>query len=370
MGFVRQPIVGRDRPFEVDPARFDHFRLGPGEPITADEIVADPAWTLYTIDPDHDRAMLVRLPDGFDLTAQPFAFVAQFEHATDAVVLSTSELARLGDQLPQPARLVHLFSTGRCGSTLASRIFAELDGVWSLSEPDAIAQLVTRRHEYGTPRMRESLRVATRWSYRPLDHRADTTCVFKYRSEALFDAVDFVSATPNSTSLFLYRDLEGWADSCYRFGQKQGVDVGEGSTAMRDFLWQILSAGAPPDVVADICDPVDPETPIETTLTALWALRIEAYQAAAATGVPFHPFSYREINRDRNTTVTRLLQVLGHDSTANHARALSAYEVDSQHGTEGSRDVPAQPLPDDRRRRVHTLAADHARVRAVVDAMT
>ncbi|TDT18422.1 hypothetical protein BDK89_4042 [Ilumatobacter fluminis] len=369
MGFVGQPIVGRDRPFEVDPARFDHFQLGEGKPVAADELVRDPAWTLYTIDPDHDRAMLVRLPDGLDLTAQPFAFVAQFDHATDAVVLPLDDLARLADDLPRPATLVHLFSTGRCGSTLASRIFAELDGVWSLSEPDAIAQLVVRRDEYGTRRMQEMLRVATRWSFRPVDPRPDTTCVLKYRSEALFDAADFVTATPDSTSLFLYRDVEGWVDSGYRFGQKQGADVGEGSTAMRDFLWHILSAGAPPGVVADICDPVDPATPMETALAALWAMRIEAYQAAAATGVPFHPFSYRDINHDREATVARLLQVLGHDSPSNRERALRAYDVDSQQGTDGNRDAAAEPLPADRRQRVHSLVADNARMRAAVDAM-
>jgi hypothetical protein len=367
MSCIRRPIVSRDRPFEVDPARFDHFELGPGEPVGDDVIVGDRSWTLYAMDPDHDRALLVQLPDGFDLTTQPFAFVAQFERAVAAAEVPMRHLMELADRLPRPAALVHLFSTGRCGSTLASRIVAELAGIWSVSEPDAIGQLVTRRHEYGTAPMQAMLRAASLWSYRPTVHREGQTCVLKYRSEALFDATDYLVATPESTALFMYRDLLGWVDSVYRFAQKQGVDVTPGSAATRDVVWPILSAAAPCDLVADICDPNDPATPIEVVLTALWTLRIEAYRDAAKTGVPFHTVGYAELDRERAETVASLLRFLGHDDPGNRVRALRAYEVDSQQGTAGARATRARQLDDRQRERVEELARGHTRIHDAVE---
>jgi hypothetical protein len=360
-------IVARDRRVEVDPARFDHFELGPGGPIDDEVLLRDPTWTLYAMDPDHDRALMVQLPDDVDLAAQPFAFVAQFDRALRAAVVPMDRLVAMADDLARPATLVHLFSTGRCGSTLASRIFAELDGVWSVSEPDAIAQLVTRRGEYGTQRMQDMLRAASWWSYRPMVPRDGQTCVLKYRSEALFDAADYLRATPDSTALFLSRDLVGWVNSTYRFGQRHGVDISPGSTSMRDLIWPIISADAPAVTVADICDPCDPATPMEVALVALWTMRIEAYRDAVATGVAFHAFTYDQLNDDRAATVAALLAALGQDGPDNRARAMRAYEQDSQRGTAGARDRMARPLDDDQRARVAALARDNPRVRAAID---
>ena len=366
MACTWHPIISRDRPVEVDPAGFDHFELGPGEAIDGAVLARDPTWTLYAIDPDRDRALLLQLPADVDLAQQPFAYVAQFDRAVAAAVLSTDELVTLGHDLPKPAKLVHLFSTGRCGSTLASRIFAELDGVWSVSEPDAIAQLASRRDQYGTPRTRTLLGAASAWSYRPAVPDPSETCVLKYRSEAIFDAEDYVLATPDSTSLFLYRDLEGWVGSTYRFAQKHGADVSLGSADMRDKIWPVVSAAASPDLVADICDPLDPDTPIEISLSALWTLRIEAYEAVVATGVEMHAVSYRALNHDREATVRLLLRVLGHDRPDNLATAMRAYESDSQVGTAGARDRDAVPLGDQGRARIAELVRTNERVARAV----
>jgi len=364
---TRHPIDSRQRRFEVDPARFDQFELGRGRPISDDELLDDPTWTLFAIDPEHDRALLLRMPEGVDLTTKPFAFVAQFEHAVEAAVVSIDQLSELAESLPRPARTVHLFSTGRCGSTLASRIFAELDGLWSMSEPDAIGQLVPRRSEYGTDRMRMMLRAATQWSFRPIDGRTDRTCVLKYRSEALFDVADYLAATPDSSALFLYRDLTGWVDSAHRFGQKQGVGVSTGSHDIGGVVWPLLSADAPPEAVDDICDPLDPETPAELVLAALWTLRIEAFASTIGAGLPLHPFSYRQLNHERDATVAALLGLLGHDSPENRERARRAYDADSQQGTVGARDRAAQPLHDRQRERLAAWSVDHPRIRNAVE---
>lgn len=361
-------IVGRDRMVEVDPARIDHFDLGPGEPIDEYSLVRDPTWSLYALDPDRDRALLVRLPPSVDLAACPFAYVAQFEHAERAAVVPMERLIAMAADLPQPARLVHLFSTGRCGSTLASRIFAELDGIWSVSEPDGIAQLVTRRHEYGTPRMQAMLAAVSRWSYRPTEARPDQTCVLKYRSEALFDAADYLIATPDSSAVFLHRDLTSWVDSTYRFAQRHGLDVSPGSGAA-EVVWPIVSAAAPTGEVADICDVTDPTTPLECVLAALWTMRIEAFEAARAAGLPLPAFSYAQLDGDREHSVAALLHLLGHDSADNRRRAMIGYELDSQRGSAGARDVAARPLDDLQRARIAALASDNARVRAAVEFM-
>jgi hypothetical protein len=47
------------------------------------------------MDPDHDRALMVQLPDDVDLAAQPFAFVAQFDRAVRAAVVPMNRLVAM-----------------------------------------------------------------------------------------------------------------------------------------------------------------------------------------------------------------------------------------------------------------------------------
>ena len=44
------------------------------------------------------------------------------------------------------SRIISIYSVGRCGSTLASQIFAQIPGVVNISEPYALSNLVVARN--------------------------------------------------------------------------------------------------------------------------------------------------------------------------------------------------------------------------------
>ena len=364
----RHSIIARSRLFQPDPARFDQFDLGPGRPVAMADLAQDPAWTLYCFDLATDRALFLRMPAGLDLSSAPFVYMAQVEQAQEAATVSTADVIAAGEHLARPERWVHLFSTGRCGSTLASRVFANLDGVWSASEPDAVSTLVTWRDGYGGERMRALLRAASYWSFRPLDHSRALTCVLKYRSEAVFHASDYLHALPESSALFLYRDLVGWSDSVFRFSQKQGVELSPGPADDWRMVWDILSAQAPMSDGSGVFDATADRIGVEEVLAALWVMRIEAFQEAREFGAGMRAISYRELNEAREPAVAKLLQTLGPetDTPENRAKALAAFERDSHAGTAGSRSKAATPLDDAGVGRLHDLARSNARVRSAV----
>jgi hypothetical protein len=143
-------IVARNRPSPiglVEPGDFHVSPAGEADP----SVVLRPEVTLYCLDDARRRAMFVECEPGVDLAAAPFYYQAQFEHARRLVALPYDALHRVATNLEDPGdRLVLLYSTGRCGSTLLSRALGQVPGVASLSEPDVPTQLVGLRPTDGS----------------------------------------------------------------------------------------------------------------------------------------------------------------------------------------------------------------------------
>ena len=80
------------------------------------------------------------------LSQAPFYYQAQYENAVHVITLPFEMLIQLAQSITiDDNRLVFIHSTGRSGSTLASRIFAQIPGVINMSEPDVLTQLVAAR---------------------------------------------------------------------------------------------------------------------------------------------------------------------------------------------------------------------------------
>ena len=144
----------------------------------------------------------------------------QFAEARRAVLMPFERLISTSGAIAPPASLAFLFSTGRCGSTLASRIFAQLPEVWSLSEPEYMANIAMARNSLGQDQTAELVRAATLWTCRPPNGRKPGIIVIKMRSEAILAAEACHRAFPGAYNVFMYRDLLGFSNSAFKFGQR------------------------------------------------------------------------------------------------------------------------------------------------------
>lgn len=129
----------------------------------------------------------------------------------------------------EKVRLVHLFSTGRCGSTLLCKAMGAIDeggttALQSLSEPDAYSNLCVQRSLYEDPEVQKTLcfsvtMLLAYWAWRRAPMKR-IVCV-KYRSlvtrlAPLFRASPAYPYPSTMSSIFLYRHALGHAESWLR----------------------------------------------------------------------------------------------------------------------------------------------------------
>ena len=138
-------ILARKKDFWADVSKIDDFTLEPGSTVAHETVLRAPEWSLYCLDLEQDKALFVELPKGTDLAEAAFVYNAQFDTALRAVTMPLDTMIAMAHHVPDTTKLALLFSTGRCGSTLASRILARLPNVWSLSEPDYFTNLALAR---------------------------------------------------------------------------------------------------------------------------------------------------------------------------------------------------------------------------------
>jgi hypothetical protein len=218
-------IIGRRRPSPiglVEPTDFEVVPAGPADP----EVVQRPTLSLYCLDPSRRRGLFVECDPSVDLAAAPFYYQAQFENARRLVAVPYGEMHQLAQALEEPDdRLVLLYSTGRCGSTLLSRAFAQVPGVVSLSEPDVVTQLVGLRPTDGSldseieSLAADCVKLLCKPGVGPAEPRspgAPTRWVLKFRSMGIELGDLLHRAFPRARSMFLYRGAQAVVESSLR----------------------------------------------------------------------------------------------------------------------------------------------------------
>lgn len=329
-------IVARHRAEEFDPARLTDFTLSPGRDVAAEIVVRDPAWSLYGINLDDDQAIFVRLSPDTDLPNAAFVHMMQFATAQQVLTLPLSALPALSLDLPRPEKIIFVFSIGRCGTTLASHMLAEVPTVYSLSEPDPFMTLALARFTLPEGEQLAMIAATTRFCYRPPAGRPATTLAIKFQSQALYQAKLFHQAFPEAKYLFLYRDATSWANSFSHFIQMVGFPAPMSAESLA-FGWMKLSASAPLEILGQSIDLTATSFSHAGLLTAAWIYYIQHYQQLLANGLPFFALRYNELNRDREASTARLLAHCGLPAV-DLAAALTAFDRDSQEGTSISRD--------------------------------
>ena len=347
------PILDRSQTFPGEVRHAGQFTLGDATTSDAD-VVLGAGWSLYCLDIANDRAVFVELPADTDLAKAPFAYAAQFEQAQRAAFVPLDALPALADKVTPPANTALLMSTGRCGSTLASRIFAQIPGVWSLSEPDWFTNLAFARFDLAPARLDMLIKACTALSCRPPRPDQADTVVLKPRSEMMAQAGAYVGTLKDAKAVFLYRDCFGYVNSLYRFAQRmQGVkDPARGSPSW-EVARQLSTINAPPSLLEDYFTPEE-DIAIMDLMVLGWTLRMRAYLEATSDGMQVTPIHYADLNTDRTSQTRLLLERCGID-TAYLEAALHGFDRDAHSGSAGENAVAAEPISDGQRNRIAAL---------------
>ena len=354
-------IIGRKQEFSADVAEIDHFDLVPGTAVQPDVEVTSPGWSLYCLDVARDVALFVELDEEVDLSQVPFVYAAQYLLAKRAITVPLGVLSELGRLVPAPKAVAFLLSTGRCGSTLASRIFHEIPGVCSLSEPDALTNLALARQTISETQMRDLIAAVVRLDCHSRRDTDAQTVVIKPRSEAIFIAPQLATALPDASFVFMYRDALGYVNSLFRFLQRviapevlQGDDIWP-------MAWPIVTANAP---VEDMQQYRLPGAAADQNLDLLalsWVLRMDAFNAAVSqTGPRLVPLHYADLLADRRAGTKTLLTACA-IAPENVDVALRGFDQDAHAGSSSANAVPAKPLTAEQRARVRQTLTNWGR---------
>jgi Sulfotransferase family len=334
-------IVGKQRPHPLALVSLDDFQHQEGEAIDPRAVLTRPTVSLYCVDPPTRRAIFVEAAPGVDLSAAPFFYEAQYHAAQRLIAVPYDTLHELASEAAlDPRRLVLIYSVGRCGSTLVSRLLNQAAGVVSLSEPDVYTQLVTRRT--GDGRHDSEVRALVRSCTQVMcgsvarSHGARAWAL-KFRSFVIELGDLFYEHFPEAKVVFLYRHAESWARSMAR-----AFHIFEADTEpLLSALQPLFPRGIPAVAVPTAGEPAR-RSPL-ALVTYLWVSVMERGLELQRRGVPMFVAQYEDLQAAPRAVLEGLLAYcqVGAGDAGGIDRVLAQ---DSQAGTSLSwQDVQASP---------------------------
>lgn len=304
----------------------------------------DPSINLYSIDLQHNAAVFVDAGELGTLAHEPFFYMAQRRRARRVYSLDLDAFFRMSlDTTIPPGRLIHLYSVGRCGSTLLHHAFNQVDGVMSLSEPDVFFQIAlwikTRKVavEYAGRLAAAALRYF--WRRRP---PGVESLVLKHRGRGIWAFHEFREAARGARAVFLYRNAADTIQSFdhaanYPHGRREWLlNVPIASAIVRagvrlaarkhgiDLFREHLRAGTPMDIVSR-------SGPAGFQLLE-WISKMDCYLQLRELDHDAVAVRYEDLVAQPSATLNSLLTSLGL-GTAGLERVITVFAADSQEGT-------------------------------------
>ncbi len=199
-------------------AKLEDFEYVEGEAINPQTIINKSNVSLYCLDPQKQRAIFVETPLDIDISQPPFFYQAQYEYAQRLFAVPFKELRQLARSIEPIKEIIIIYSVGRCGSTLLSKVFNQVDSVLSLSEPDVFSQLVGMRCSDGSndDRITELLGFCLAFLRKKMGRQEYLFCAIKLRSFCIHlgDLINLL--VPYAKVIFLYRNAEDTVKSYMR----------------------------------------------------------------------------------------------------------------------------------------------------------
>jgi hypothetical protein len=263
------------------------FRVSDAGAVDPRIVLQQPNLSLYCLDFENRQALFVETPPECDLSRAPFLYQAHYAAAQRLVQVPFETLHRLAAEVTiDPARLILIYSVGRCGSTLVSHAFKAVEGVESLSEPDVFTQMLG---EWGAAGLQgaeqtELLKSCTLLQCAPGLRRGATAWALKFRSMVMEMGERFYAMFPEARLVFLYRRPEPWGRSFLR-------------------LWKVADPAAPVPF-AGRRKPIDHVMPrlagresasVLEILACMWISVMEKCAAMQRRGCPLFIARYEEL---------------------------------------------------------------------------
>lgn len=338
-------------------ANLEDFTYTPAE--TVDEaLVLKPNLSLYCLDPPSRQGIFVQLPPDVRLDTVPFVYQAQYDRAERLVAVPYEGLLRLADDLPRVERLIMMYMTGRCGSTLLSHAFNHAPSAFSLSEPDAASQFV----HSGTmdAGLRALLRATVRLLFKETVSTPERSCVLKLRSEGIRAIELFQSEFPGARCLFLYRDVHRFVSSFRRVFERHGLARQAPVAQYLDGLGRLFHSDL--SRLAEYLEPGAEQLSTAEQLTLWWIAAMELYIARCDGSFPMLAVRYKDLVAHPREVLGAIFEHCGLPLSEVHD-ALQAFARDSQAGTALGWDDPAKrkqlPLDPVDSRAIDTIVARH-----------
>jgi hypothetical protein len=321
-------IVQKRSRSQLGLADITDFELKDVGQIGSEVILENPYISLYSLDFKQNRAVFVETPSEIDLSQAPFYYLAQYENAVRVLTLSFESMIHLAKSITiDDRRLVFIYSVGRAGSTLASQIFAHIDGVINISEPDALTLLVAARYYQfeNNTNFLDLLRATVNLLCKT---PAETAWVIKTRSFVVELGNFLHQIYPGTKNIFLYRNAETWLGSALG-AYSSGVEKSENEL----YLWEnkLRQSIAPLTPLIARFDTLKHLSSV-SLLTLMWLSVMERYIQLHESGVEMLAIRYLSWHSAPKKTVIKMLDYCGIVPT-DMALIQQVLEKDSQTGT-------------------------------------
>jgi len=330
---ARSLLIQEKVKLDIGAVRPSDFVVRDGGSVEPELVLRNPNVSLYCLDFENRRAIFVETPPDRDLLKEPFLYMAQYDAATRLIQVPFETMRRLANEVSiDGSQLILIYSVGRCGSTLVSRVFHEMEGVESLSEPDVFTQMLA---EWGTKDLRGSeksnlLMACTLLQCSSGQSRQATAWVLKFRSMVTALGPMFYSCFPAAKNIFLYRNAAPWMASMQRT-----VRVADPTTPIPVSEIRSMFGRAFP-----ILDSEGAPSFLEFS-ASLWASCMANCDEMQRSGVPMFLARYEELKRSPERVLQAMFSFcnLSTRSVANMHQVLAE---DSQAGSTLSRENTAE----------------------------
>jgi Sulfotransferase domain len=327
-------ITKKNRTISNAIAKVQDFDVVAGGSCNANLVLENANINLYCLDFENQQAIFVETPEALDLFDAPFLYQAQYENAQRLIAVPIEILHGLAEQIQiQRSSQVFLYSVGRCGSTLLSRVFMEVPNAKRLSEPDVLSQLVALKNP--DPNLNDELvkliKSCLTILCKPTGSKYPEFIVIKFRSFGIELADLIESIFPQAKSIFLYRNAEDVVKSSV-------AAFAEMSEAIRAISQNIDTYSRFVPLLKEYESIIDFDDPSCADIyTTMWLSVMQRYLQIHGDGIFMKSIKYETLIENPQSTVAELFQYCGIPESE-VVLACRVLQEDSQSGSNLSRD--------------------------------
>jgi hypothetical protein len=327
-------ITKKNRTISNAIAKVQDFDVVKGESCNPNLVLENANISLYCLDFENQQAIFVETPEAQDLFDAPFFYQAQYENAQRLIAVPIEVLHGLAEQIQvHRSSQVFLYSVGRCGSTLLSRVFMEVPKAKSLSEPDVLSQLVALKNP--DPNLNAELvkliKSCLTILCKPTGGEYPDFIVIKFRSFVIELADLIYSIYPQAKLIFLYRN----AEDAVKSSVAAFAEMSEGIRAIIhniDIYSRFIPLLKEYESIIDFNDPSCADI-----YTTMWLSVMQCYLRIHGDGISMKSIRYETLIDNPRSAVAELFQYCGiPDSEV--VLACRVLQEDSQSGSNLSRD--------------------------------